>query len=140
MDVAQVANPMEFGVIGGILIALYKSLDFAKIMALKKRGVGDTRNGTPTLVCQQDPIHHQRIREIHQYTSKVGDLIASKELGCQWQDREEVRDYMELQRKLLDHTVMQIEAGKMVTVALNALTAELRLNRNGKNNSGRAGT
>ena len=47
---------------------------------------------------------------------------------------------MELQRKLLDHTVMQIEAGKMVTVALNALTAELRLNRNGKNNSGRAGT
>ena len=109
-------SPAEYGLIGFLLILIWRVMGIGSSLFIAKKNPppGQTTVG---LACQQDPRHFQRIREIHEMTLDTDKKKAAGDFGCAWQGRDEVRDSLELQRQLLK--------------AIQELTAELRLTRNG---------
>lgn len=90
-------NIVELSVAALAMIVVYRLLGFLQHLMLHKRGI----NTTPTsLACQSDPMHFQRIREIHAYTQGVQQQIARGDFNCAWRDRDEVRDLLESMRNL----------------------------------------
>lgn len=106
---------LDLGLTGLALIVVWKVLDFAKWVLLKKQGVSS--NGTPlmsALACQMDPQHFAHIKEVHEMMSDAQDTVKTDhatlqalkrqaEQGgfCAWHGRDEVRDLLELMRTLV---------------------------------------
>lgn len=114
-------DPLEYGGVAAMVLAFYKLLDVAKTLFLAKR----VENGQLTLPCQGDPMHHQRMVEVHANCEQIRSEIIKGQLACHWKDRDEVRDFMESLRA-------QTVASNATTQAITALTLELRRVRNGK--------
>lgn len=112
-------SALELGIVGLALIVMWKITDAGKQLFLASK--------VPQMdpACPRDPILGQYIKEIHDYTETVQTQIAQGEFQCQWRDRDEVRDFMEIMKN-------QITASKAQTRAINELTAEMRATRNGK--------
>lgn len=106
-------SPIEYGLTGFLLILVWRVLSIASSLFLAKKVPAQTAG----LACQQDPRHFQRIKELHEMTMDTEKQKVSGKFGCAWQGRDEVRDSLELQRQLLK--------------AIQELTLELRLTRNG---------
>lgn len=116
----MLTNPLEFSVVATSLILVWKLLDVAKQLFLSNKVPVANQN----LACQQDPLHFQRIKEIHKYTEDTQTDIAAGKFSCQWKDREEVRDYIEASRN-------STKALEEVSSELKLLTQELVKTRNG---------
>jgi len=103
---------LDFGVTIALLIVVYRGLALASQLYAAKKippSVG--------LSCQQDPLHFQRIKEMHQATMDTEKQKLQGHFACQFKDREEVT-------KLIDTIGRNIDA-------IRELTLELRLTRNG---------
>ncbi len=122
-------NPLQFGLVGFVLILMWYVLNVGKtlFLASKERN----READSPLACQQDPLHFQRIREIHEFIKHTGDQVNMGEFSCQWKDREEVRDYIEVAKKQV--TALESFGRSLETVSseLRLLRQELVLTRNG---------
>jgi len=102
---------LDFGVTIALLIVIYRGLALAsQLYAAKKIPAA-------ILACQQDPLHFQRIKEMHQATMDTEKQKLQGHFACQFKDREEVT-------KLIDTIGRNIDA-------IRELTLELRLTRNG---------
>ena len=130
-------SPLDYGLVGAVLILLYKLIDFLKAVMLKKHGICDDH--APHVGADKTQELFQYIKEIHSYTGKVGQLIDSGKLGCQWKDRDEVRDNMEFQKRVTEvhdkqtDMMEKLSATMVVLIAeIKALSTEMRLTRNGK--------
>ena len=123
MPAPVASSPLDYGILGGVLILLYLVVDFLKAVILKRKGAQN--DYAPRLVCQQDPIHHERIKEIHAMTVDTEKRKDDGDYNCHWKNRDEVMRFIIAQEN-------QTTATEKVITALNALTAELRLTRNGK--------
>ena len=109
-------DPMQFGLVGFVLILMWKVLDVGVKLTLAKRGTvttSSTTTATPA-ICQMD---RQLLKDIHTHTVGVQKQIDQGHFSCQWKSRDEIRD-------LLD-------AIKDQTRAMIALSEELRKTRNG---------
>ena len=124
MSAPVITSPLDYGLIGAVLILLYKVIDFLKAVLLKKRGIQDD-HAPIAMPCLLDPIHHERIKEIHQMCVDTERHKDEGDYRCQWKNRDEVIRFIVAQEN-------QIKASEKVITALNALAAELRLTRNGK--------
>lgn len=118
-QVASAASALELGIVGIALIVIWKITDAGKQMFLANRVPSSEA------ICPRDPVLGKKIDEIHDYTESVRTQIAQGEFHCQWRDRDEIRDMLEIMRN-------QTNASKAQTRAINELTAELRVTRNGK--------
>ncbi|RKZ20203.1 hypothetical protein DRQ50_00155 [bacterium] len=121
MTVPTSLAPTEYGLIGFLLILVWKVLGVGQQLFLARRGAGDSL----PYPCAKDPVHFQRIKEMHQMAKADETDKARGMYGCQWKDRDEVRDLLELMRK-------SIHASNNQTHAIKALTDEMRLERNGR--------
>ena len=86
----MIASPLEYGVIGGILVAIWRLLDVAKVMFLNRKGVA-----------ADGDITHQQILTvlvgIAERQKRVDNLIGPKGEGpfdCAWHGRDEVNKFM----------------------------------------------
>jgi len=104
---------LEFGVVGLVLIILYRVLEVGKTILLAKKINGNDNVHVAarqsTLACQVDPTHYNRIkiidgniRSIMEYTDKnkeimgeVRKAVAAEKFQCLWKDRDEIRDFLE---------------------------------------------
>lgn len=121
--------PTQLGVMMVLVIILYKALDLVKALAMSKLFPEQVRNRSGELACQQDPLHFQRIQEIHDYTKLVAKQIDHGDFACQWKDREEVRDYLDVAKS-------QVTAMQSVVNELRLLRQELVITRNGNGGKG----
>ena len=120
---------MEYSLAAVSLILVWKLLDVAKSLFLANR---IATSPSSNFACQQDPKYGERIRridqrmlDVHTYTEGVQLQIAKGEFGCQWKDREEVRDY-------IDITKRQVEVQEAMVAELKLLRQELVITRNGR--------
>ena len=111
---------LEYGLVGLALLVVYKVLEVGKQLFLNKKGVYE--NVYP---CQADPLYGERLRRMDKSIKDMGDRITTGATSCQWKDRDEVRDMIEIMRKLVEVTTTNVQETK-------ALTEELRKNRNGR--------
>lgn len=128
-------NPLQFGLVGFVLILMWKVLDVGKTLFLASRNRDESdrqQEHAAGLSCQQDPMHFQRIREIHEYVKHTGDQINQGEFSCQWKDREEVRDYIDLQKKQLAVSEQIVKAMDLVAGEMRLLRQELVTTRSGR--------
>lgn len=116
--------PDQLGIVVVLLIVIFKGMDVVKAMIISKL-VGNT-NGkvTPVVDLEQDLAHIQRTKDIYDYTKKVNEQIMHGDFSCQWKDREEVRDYIDVAKR-------QVLAMESVVSELQLLRKELVLTRNG---------
>ncbi len=104
-------NLTEFGVIGVVLIVLFWVMKFATEMLAAKR--------IPTTGYRcVDPIIKQQIKAIHTMTADTEKQKDGGHFNCAWRGRDEVRDLMEIMRRMVHAT--------------EELTEELKRTRNGK--------
>jgi len=82
------------------------------------------RQEKPMLECQADPQHFQRIREIHKMTCDTESKKNHGEFNCQFKDRDEVRDMLELMKR-------GNRATEKLSDEMANLAKEIRLTRNG---------
>lgn len=127
-DILQV-NPLQFGLVGFVLILMWYVLNVGKTLFLASKA---KEKDISPLVCQQDPLHFQRIREIHDYVKSTETQINHGEFSCQWKDREEVRDYIELTKKQLAVSEQVVKAMDGVVREMQLLRQELVTTRNGR--------
>jgi len=114
MEALNNMKVIDFGVTITLLIVIYRALTIvSQIYVSKKIPTPVIAN----LACQQDPKHFQRIQEIHSMTLSTEQDKAHGRFSCQFKDRDEVRDLMEIMRQ-------NVQATKDLTI-------ELRLARNG---------
>lgn len=107
---AEALNAMpawtEFGLVGLVLIVVYRMLGIMQHMILARKGIS---NG------QTEPRYYEHIKEIHALATRANNEISTGKFNCAWHDREEVRDLK---------TSMQA-----LTTAMTELTAEMRARR-----------
>ena len=115
MDLIAGSNPLEYGVVGIILLVIWKMLGVAQTLFLAKR-VEPAAN----------LIHHLQIEEIHKMTEATEKQKNEGKFGCRWLNRDEVVKSMEAHR-------LHTDALRILTTEIKELTRELRLTRNGKN-------
>ena len=113
MDLIAGSNPLEYGVVGIILLVIWKLLGVAQTLFLAKR-VEPAAN----------LIHHLQIEEIHKMTEATEKQKNEGKFNCQWENRDEVVRSVEAHGR---HT----EALQTLTLEIKELTRELRLTRNG---------
>jgi hypothetical protein len=112
-------NPMEFGVVATSLILVWKLLDVAKQLFLANK----VPSGPEQL--SYDTLMRQRVKDIHNHCEGIQSDMDRGEFGCQWKDREEVRDY-------IDITKRQVTAMESMVREMGLLRQELVITRNGK--------
>jgi Zn-finger protein len=110
----------EYGLVGLAMIVVYKVLEVGKQLFLNKRGIYE--NAYP---CQADPTYGERLRRMDKRIEDIGERVTTGATSCQWKDRDEVRDMIEILRKLVDVTTTNVQETR-------ALTEELRKTRNGR--------
>lgn len=115
----DISHPVEWGLLGLSLMITWKLLEVGKVIFLSKRHA-DT-NG---LAAGDRVLHQQQVREIHEHVEGMMRMIASGQFECQWRDRDEVRDLVEILRGLA-------AAMDKNTTEVQNLARELRLTRNG---------
>jgi hypothetical protein len=120
---AAVPNPIEYGIVTFALLIVWKLLDVAKTLFLAKKVEPAAVAGQ--FPCVVDPEYSPRIKAIYEMTKATESDKAAGRFECHWKDRDEVRDFMEAIRA-------QTAASKLQTHAVNELTKEMRLTRNGK--------
>ena len=106
-------HALDFGLTMMFLIVVYKALTIGGQYWLNKK-----MPSASTLACQADPMHFQRIKEMHEATMDTEKRKQQGDFQCQFKDRDEVRDLLE-----------QMRAN---TVAIRELTQELKMIRNGR--------
>lgn len=116
----------QFGLVGAVLILMWYVLNVGKqlFLASRKREEPQTSQ-IAQLACMRDPLYVQRLHEIHDHTKRVDEHIVHGEFGCQWKDREEVRDY-------IDITKRQVVAMESMVREMQLLRQELVTTRNGR--------
>lgn len=119
----NVSPVIEYSLGGISLILVWKLLDVVKHMFLIRR----ENNLSPDQL-GYDITMRQRIKDIHAYTEGVQTQIAGGDFRCQWKDRDEVRDFMQVMRD-------QTTASKAQTQAITELATEMRITRNGNGGS-----
>jgi hypothetical protein len=124
---AMTITPIQGTLMGALLMVVWKLLDVAKQIFLKNKIPSEP--AIANFACQQDPKYGERLRridqrmhDVHNYTEAVQLDIAKGVFGCQWKDREEVRDYIELVKR-------QVTATEAMVTGMTKLTEELRLAR-----------
>ena len=137
MSAPVITSPLDYGLIGAVLILVYKLIDVLKAVMLKRHGICDDH--APHIGAEESRELFQYIKEIHSYTGKVGQLIDSGKLGCRWRDRDEVKDTVEFQKRVTEVHDKQTDMMEKLSdtmgvliVEIKALSVELRLTRNGK--------
>jgi len=117
----QPAGAAEWGLLGFSLMIIWKLLDVGKIVFLTKRA--ENGNGNKAVLSSaSDILHHEMVKDIHDYTESVQHMIASGRFECQWKDRDEVRDLLETLRSLMT-------AIEKNTVQMEMLATQIRLMR-----------
>lgn len=94
---------LDLGAVGVCLVLLWKGLDIAKLALMSRKSVNG--NGIPLmsqLACQLDPQHFSHIAETHSTVAELKTALDAGHIGCVWRGRDEVRDLLELMRRLLD--------------------------------------
>lgn len=118
-------SPVEFGLIGFLLILIWHVLNIGKQLFLAKQRDGQT---TP---CHADPTYAQRLRDIHEYVEDTGHRIDRGEFSCRW-DREEVRDMLDVTKRQNEVSQRQVVAMEAMIQEMRLLRQELVLTRNGR--------
>ena len=122
-ELANVA-PTEFGLVGLVLLVVWKLLGVAEKMIMSKRnGHSDHPSGLSRLACQVDPAHFHRIIEIHENTEELKTQMSQGSMSCQWRDRDEVRDYLEIAKQQLAATKEQTRELQLTRTALIRMQA-----------------
>lgn len=115
-------SPMEYGLVGFLLLLIWQVLNVGKQLFLAKKGASSTGPTVMSaLACQTDPLYSQRIRDIHAHTLAVQKQIDRGMFQCQWHGRDEIRDFL--------------EALKEQTAEMRALRDEIKKTRNGQGGS-----
>lgn len=115
----------QLGLVGMSVALVWKVLDVGTKMFLSKLGVAPT---LPATACQTDPVYPQRLKEVHRWMREQHENINRGDLNCQWKDRDEVRDMIDMMRQL-------VEATKENARESRVLSSELRKTRNGYHDS-----
>jgi hypothetical protein len=116
---------LDYGAVGLALMIIWKLLEIGKHLILSKKI--NNSPGTPALLqmpCAHDPLYVERIKRIDASIGKMDTMIAEGQFHCQWKDRDEVRDLMEVMRALNG-------AVERNTAEMSKLTSELHKTRNG---------
>lgn len=108
---------IDLGITLTILIVIVRAAEFGLKLWLSKK-IPTPKTQSVTLACQQDPMHYQRIKEMHQATMDTEKKKQHGDFECMFKDRDEVRDLIEMIRASVQAT--------------KELTQEMRLTRNGK--------
>lgn len=115
----------DYGALGLALMIIWKLLDIGKHFVLsKKPGVSPVSPALLQMPCAHDPLYVERIKRIDASIGKMDTMIAEGQFHCQWKDRDEVRDLMEVMRALNS-------AVERNTAEMSKLTSELHKTRNG---------
>jgi hypothetical protein len=113
MEILAGSNPLDYGIVGIILLVIWKMLGVAQTLFLSKR-----IEPAPCLK------FHQQIEEIHKMTEATERQKSEGKFGCRWVNRDEVVNSIASHGQ---HT----EALQVLTAEIKELTRELRLTRNG---------
>jgi len=112
---------LDYGALGLALMIIWKILDIGKQVFLSKKAPAPPLLQMP---CAHDPLYVERIKRIDNSIGKMDTMIAEGQFFCQWKDRDEVRDMMEVMRALNS-------AVERNTAEMSKLTSELHKTRNG---------
>lgn len=120
------------GLVAGSCFALaWRVLDRAwAVVEAKVSSSPSSLTGSPPgfLACQVDPLHFQRIREVHEKVESWDVRVQRGDFSCVWRDRDEIRDLLETLRSSSTETR---NALREMTRALRSLEAQLRTNAGG---------
>lgn len=125
MDPLMTSKTYEWGLLGLALMVIWKLLEVGKVVFLARRSSPDVDG----LAAGDAVMHQQQVREIHNSVSGMMKMIDTGRFECQWRDRDEVRDLVEIMRGLAS-------AVDKNTTEVQNLARELRLTRNGHGRTG----
>lgn len=133
-ELSKMSSPiLDLGIVGLVLMVLWKFLDVAKLWWLTKNGRGDVLALDRKLPCLYDPSYFERMKNIEENSEhsahhaidnkdtmrRIRDGIADGAFGCSWKDRDEVINMI---NAIHDNT----KAQRYVEAALKELTVEIR--------------
>jgi len=122
VPVSPQVSPLEFGLIGFLLILIWHVLNIGKQLFLA------SKKPASSFPCMADPAYPKKIQDLHDYMEDASHRIDRGEFSCRW-NREEVRDLLEATTKQAEVSQRQAEAAQRQVSAIETLTNEIRLLR-----------